>query len=648
MMKKLISLLLALLLPVISLAEEAADYEPERLRVGSPTPLTGSFLGSVFDCTTSDMDVQDLIHGYSIVRWDPNGARFRFDRSVVEDTVVMNRSNGDREYLVVLYDDLYYSDGTRITAWDYAFSLLLSVDPVIKAIGGRNTNIDWLVGAEAYESGKPLKGLRVLSDQMLEFTASAESLPYFYELSRMAIQPWPAHIIAPGTKVKDDGEGAYLETVPDPEELKAALLDPENGYVSHPSVVSGPYILTGFDGTTAEFAVNTHFKGNEQGILPKIEKLSYTLVDNETVTDEMRGDKLDLVNKISEAEAITGGMNLVMGNIEKFSLENYARDGQTLIWFCEDSEMVQDLVVRQAIAYCLDRKGFTSEYTGNFGIVTDGLYGVGTWMYLLTEGTLHYRQNNASDGEAEPEEIEFSLEGMTTYDVDLDTAGKILNKAGWNKNGNGKDFVAGKHPVRYKKVNGEMVGLTLTMAVPDSDKVVSAMKKHFIQNLSQVGIDVQLVRLSMKDLARAYMDGSGYDMIYIGDNFSVIFNIYFVQPTVDPATVDSKASVESSLTLAREELYEMALDMVHTENADIAAFENKWIALQKRISETLTVLPVYSNVYFDFYERELHGYDVFGASSWADAIIPAYFSELEELTEEEELSVRERIQRFEQ
>ena len=48
-----------------------------RLKVGNPTPLTGKFFTSMWGGTTSDLDVQDLLHAYSPILWDGELGRFR-------------------------------------------------------------------------------------------------------------------------------------------------------------------------------------------------------------------------------------------------------------------------------------------------------------------------------------------------------------------------------------------------------------------------------------------------------------------------------------------------------------------------------------------------------------------------------------------
>ncbi len=167
-------------------AENSRWMEEERakLTVGNPTPLTGKFGFRCWGGTTSDLDVQDLLHGYSLVKWDGDLVRFRFDRSVVQNATIMDDSAGNRTYLIVLYDDLYYSDGTRVTAWDYAFSVLFQADSVIEETGGTRPDFSWLAGADEYSSGKKqtLSGLRVFSDLVFQFTVKADALPYFLSL----------------------------------------------------------------------------------------------------------------------------------------------------------------------------------------------------------------------------------------------------------------------------------------------------------------------------------------------------------------------------------------------------------------------------------------------------------------------------------
>ena len=55
---------------------------------------------------------------------------------------------------------------------------------------------------------------------------------------------------------------------------------------------------------------------------------------------------------------------------------------------------------------------------------------------------------------------------------------------------------------------------------------------------------------------------------------------------------------------------------------------------QEEFQEEVPMIPLYSNVYFDFYPRVLHDYEVGSNVSWAKAIVSAYLGDAEDLVEE--------------
>ena len=46
---------------------------------------------------------------------------------------------------------------------------------------------------------------------------------------------------------------------------------------------------------------------------------------------------------------------------------------------------------------------------------------------------------------------------------------------------------------------------------------------------------------------------------------------------------------------------------------------------QEQLSDMLPLIPVYSNVYFDFYTSDLTDYDILKYITWGDAIVPAKY-----------------------
>ena len=114
---------------------EPLKYDYAELVVGTTMPLNGKFFTSMWGNNSSDIDVRQMIHGYNLVEWDSERSGFVFDPSVVSGHVTVENAAGDHIFTISIYNNLYYSDGTRITAWDYAFAYLLRISPLIREIG---------------------------------------------------------------------------------------------------------------------------------------------------------------------------------------------------------------------------------------------------------------------------------------------------------------------------------------------------------------------------------------------------------------------------------------------------------------------------------------------------------------------------------
>jgi hypothetical protein len=62
----------------------------------------------------------------------------------------------------------------------------------------------------------------------------------------------------------------------------------------------------------------------------------------------------------------------------------------------------------------------------------------------------------------------------------------------------------------------------------------------------------------------------------------------------------------------------------------------RWIAFQERYNEVLPTIPIYSNIYFDFFTEMLQNYHITAHVTWSQAILDAYFGLEPEEPEEEE------------
>jgi len=641
-MKKLIAWLLLFVMaltPCIVGAEETAEKDENTLIVGSTTAVTGAFFTDMWGTNTSDMDVRRLVHGYNLVTWDYGEGYFNVDSSVVSSLVAQDHEDGARTYTMTLYDDLFYSDGTQITAKDYAFSVLLTVDPEMKEIGGAADGSRFIEGADEYASGEAetLTGVNVVGDFMLKITVKAEYRPFFYEMGLLSFYPYPISVIAPGCEVADDGEGVYIRNreLFTSETLEKTILDEETGYLSHPSVTSGPYVLTSFDGDTATFAINPYFKGTKSGEKPSIETLIFENADNETMVGDLSIGNYDLLNKVVSKETIDTGMKLIATG--DFSMSNYMRTGLSMINFCCEQTAVSSASVRQAIAYCFDKDAFIEAYVGDYGMRTDGYYGMGQWMVQVINGTMAAPMKELAEDATAAEKTayekqvaqwgELTLDSIKKYDLNVEEAVKLLEADGWTLNSAGEAYTAGTDEYRCKEIDGEIVALDLTMIYPEGVNIGDALEDDLVSHLKEAGIRLTCTQVSQKDLFNQYYRHTERNchMIWTATNFNVVFD-----PSSTFSPDDAAQGISNRTGIADEELYELAVDMRKTESDDTLGYVQKWLKFQERYVEVMPSIPVYSNVYFDFYNARLHNYNPAAGATWGESVVGAYLSDVAE------------------
>ena len=683
--------------------EEVLPEFPEELIVGNPTEMKGNFFSEMFGNNTSDIDVRALIHGYNLVDWDQNQGTYAINPDVVTGIQVTEDQDGNHIYYLELSDDLYYSDGSHITAWDYAFSYLLMASPEVEQIGGKIFRVEHILGYERFLRGQVryLEGVEVTDDYSLTVILDGEYLPFFYELSLLMCTPMPISVIAPGCRVYDNGTGCFIGNANNPNAaqpiftadlLRETLLDPDTGYLSHPSVVTGPYQMTSFDGVTAHFELNPYYRrkpiiitkviepeedeeegendievvdGEEEEKEPEtieiiidennpgyIKKIQFTLADNDTMVQKLKDGELHLVDKVTYGPVIQELMQTAGETGLRF--QNEPRVGLSFLTFSYDWPTVNDKKVRQAIAWCMDRDRLTQDYCAGFGLRVDGYYGIGQWEYQLVNGTVDYPvvmadgtlydniadfPNRVAKTQAEYDRMieaweELSLDELTPYEVDTDRATQLLIDAGWFFNRQGNWFNPAVDDVRCKWIDNQLVALDLTMMVPEGNHIVDTLQENFIDNLNRCGIALTVVEAPMDELLQAYYRETERttDLIYLATNFHIAYD-----PSITYSTDDEALHLLWNNTYSDDkELYQRAVDMRKTEPGDIFTYMEKWIAFQERYNEVLPSIPIYSNIYFDFYTNQLQNYFVTAHVTWSQAILESYFGlEEEEETAEE-------------
>ncbi len=615
-------------------------YDMDELVVIGNTPFGGNFFNHQWGNAISDIDARKLLHGYNLMEWRGEEGMFRVDPSVVSGVVAtQNTADGDHTYTLALYEDLTYNDGTPITAWDYAFSILLTNSPQVSELVGTLQPMDYLVGYDAYAAGQVnyISGVRVMSDDVLAITIKGDYLPFFYEVGLLDVYPYPISEIAPGCTVRDDGNGAYINGPFTADLLRQTIEDPETGYLSHPGVTSGPYQFVSYDGEALAVEINPNYKGNSDNIKPSIQRLIYKIVPTEDMIPMFESGEAGLVVRVTRADEIQAGMDLIAEYYD-LQMSPYPRSGLSYIAFCCEKPTVGSEAVRKAISLCMDRETFQAETVADFGILANGYYGLGQWMYQLALGSLDYTPEepaaNAPDDVKEKYENDLALieklnethmDAVPVYALDVEAAIALLVEDGWTLNRAGEAYDAEKDDVRCKEVNGELTALDLKLIVPEENTMTDALELAMKDNMAQAGMLITIEKVPYNELVKQYHrhgEQRDCDMVFIASNFDEVF---------DPSMVfmpdGDEPNMYNYMAIQDQQLYELAVSMRETEPGDVMNYVMKWLDFQVRFQEVAPMIPLYSNVYYDFHPEVLRLYDVTPYVTWSQAIVAAYMSE---------------------
>ena len=598
MKTKIATIILTTALLILPICSCASDRAGGQLIVGSITQLSGDFYAG-FSNNASDANVRELIHGYSTVVYTKEG-EYDFDETVVKTWKSDDNPDGSKTYTITINDDLTWNDGTAITAEDYVFDILMTSSNAFYNIDADNAGYDYIVGWEEYsQNGGSFEGVHLIDENTFTIQVSSYELPFYYDKVYASVTPDPMFILAPDADIVESENGASITGTFDENVLNFTMLNTDTGYRYNPKVTCGPYNLESYDNGAkiATLTVNDKFKGNYNGIKPSIEKIIIKEVKNDTQIDELSSGSVDLIQSVSGAEGITQGLALTdTGNFDYIS---YPRAGYGRIMFVCDYGPTKYTAVRRAVAYCLDVPEFARQYSGGYAEVVYGAYGQAQWMY----------EDNKRD----------IADTFETYSLDLDKARDVLIADGWVYDENGNDYTSG---IRYKKTESGLMPLIINWCNTPDNPVSTLLSQMLPQNMEAVGMKLNAETVEFAVLMGYVYRTAGemkYNMYNLATGYYPIFD-----PSDTYSTDETKKGYPNSNGIEDEQLSSLATSLKHTEAGDKEAYSEKWFQFQKRWNELLPDIPLYSDMYHDFFNSKLKDYDTDPFWRWTYAIIEAH------------------------
>ncbi|MGX8794941.1 ABC transporter substrate-binding protein [Fusibacter sp. JL298sf-3] len=591
--------------------EPTAPTEPTgEVIIGSTTDLSGDWI-PYFQNNASDYDIYNFIGGQSTVGLTFAG-EYIVDETVVESYDVTENEDGSKTYTWNINPNMKFSNGEPITAKHYVAETLLWNHKLIADLTGDNTTAYRLVGHDAYAKGeaKEFAGVRLLGDYSFSFTINPEFLPYFYELPMVSGGPeyWPFWL-GEGVDIMDDGNGAYFSTEltldTHKETFEAARNNPV--YVS-----SGPYMVDSYDEATKTVVlkVNPEYAGNFEGQKPMIETVIFKRVTQDTQIDELATGQVDLLIKLVGGDEINAGFDLV--DQGGFNYTDYPRAGYGKLTFHCDYGPTQYKEVRQAIAHLLDRNKFARTFTSGFGSIVNGPYGEGQWFFQENKAELN--------------------EKLNAYPYSLEDAIKVLEEGGWVYDENGNDYSEG---IRYKKMDdGTMLPLVIEWASSEQNAMSDLLVVELQENpdLAAAGIKINQTVMTFNELlSYYYRDGSQdakygvptYHMFNLAVNFNPRYDL---TKTYSIKEEDIKQGLNTNF-IRDEELYNFAQAMVLNDPTDREKFKADFVNFVVKWNDLLPDLPLYSNIYHDFYSDKVQNFNNNSLIRTSQAILYAYVTE---------------------
>lgn len=340
-------------------------------------------------------------------------------------------ADGGRTYTFKLRQGVTWHDGQPFTADDVKFTYELLLHPKNPAGASHFPYFKRILGAEAYRKGeaKAVEGVQVLGPLELRVRLP---VPYGPFLTIIATQPIvPRHI---------------LGSVPVDQMIKHEF--------THKPIGTGPYTFVSWKNReTAVLRSNPTYWGQR----PRIDEVVWrTVPDPFTALAELRTGKLHV--------------NGLYAGVPVDELETLGKDacckavrmpGQ-VSWFLDlnhRNPMFEDVRVRRAISYAIDRKTIVKTLFKGWGTIANSPFHPTSWAYK---------------------------KDVTLYDGDPEAARRLLDEAGWKPGPDG---------VRVK--DGRRLSFTWRVV---TGRDSATMAEAAVPMLRAVGIEARLERQDFQTL----------------------------------------------------------------------------------------------------------------------------------------------------
>lgn len=648
-------------------AESTGEAPAEgTLRVVTSGELNGHYINGLSN-SSYDVWIKNLLWAYGLYATDEAG-QFVLNETVnASEPTTTDNEDGSKTYTFTINDNLVWNDGTPITAKDYVFAVLFTSSNAVTKVGATG-GFDSLVGYAEYKDGssESFPGVKLIDDHSFEMTISADNVPYFYEVSAVSAAPYPMHHWAPDLVIGEDGSSLavaegyelseedraeYVARVDEAistkneelaavneaeevdaeavaaleEEIAALEADKENpsanvagtllesaAYFVYqeeifaPKVTSGAYNFLSLENQVATVELNPNYVGDFRGDKPTINRVEIRNINEDLDVDAVINGEADIVAGVIEGDKIEKAIAS-----DSVTPIDYKRNGYGYFGFHTDKAPVNDMNVRQAVAWLMDRTEIVEGVLGGYGEVGQGMYGLSQWTYvakgeefldLISERDTVYTLNVDKANELlDQTPYTFEADGTTPWD-----AAKAVELA----ESEGDNFSYFRHDAEGNQLQinhaagAENVGNSVASQLTPNGRLAGL-------NYTMSVIDFNILLENFYNMNQTAPEDRTYHAYTLATSFTPVFDPYYSYHSDWLGTTYNTEQVND------EEADRLVTELRRIDPTETDAYAEKWLEFQLWFNEYLPQIPLYSNQYFDIYNNRITGLETTPDWDWS-------------------------------
>ena len=444
-------------------------------------------------------------------------------------------SSDGKKIIFTLKSGIKFHDGNPVTSKDVKFTLESLASPEYK--GDLTSYVQSITGFKEFNEGKAkeISGIKCPDDKTVEISFDTPYSPVLINIGTLGILP--SHI----------WEKSEINT-----------WEKNNELLSKP-IGSGPYKIEEFkNGEFVRLSANPeYYNGN-----PKIKTFIFKVINEETVSAELLNGSIDMADisniKSSDAKILTEkGVEIIKYPNSKIQYMGFNLRNKTL----------QDIKLRTAIAYGIDRQGIVNGLLEGNGVIINTPMVPTLWSY--------------------------PKEGLVEYKFDEAKAKSLLKEAGYEDTDG--DGIADKE--------GKKLELVLT--VPTGDKIREKTGTVIQENLAKIGIKIKIESMEFKAVMEKVVGNHDFELYLMGNTLDA-------DPDPTPNWYSTQASDEKgvfgwNITGFRSKEADSLMDMnrAATDIAERAKILNEFGRL---LNKELPWIPLYASDIVKAYNKGLKNY----------------------------------------